>query len=213
MSCLCPARDDVLDNKSSLPELGKVSGLGELPEVIQETSSARNDDDVFDISSLPELVTLHIVKYLQPDDVARWAQSSRYFQELLPRYVAMIGEPFHIYGPYRGEGTEIYFKGPILEQKVRRLVMSVVWVDQGWGNKKGDIHVRLMRGDTEISVMYRTFGICDHSETSREKELISHSLVTEAMPGDYYQFSRQPGGGGGHELKVKKFRAIAELYS
>ena len=178
-------------------------------------TSTSDDANVFDISSLPELVILHIVKYLQPDDVARWAQSSRYFQELLPRYVAMIGEPFHIHGPaiYNGEGTEIYFKGPLLEQKVRSLVMSVVWVDQGWGNKKGDIHVRLMRGDTEISVMYRTFGICDHSVKSAEKELKDHPLVTEAMPGDYYQFSRHPGGGGGHQLKVKKFRAIAELYS
>ena len=170
----------------------------------------------FDISSLPELVILHIVKYLTPEDVVKWARSSRFFHGLLPRYVGMIGKPFHIHGPriYHGEGTEIYFKGPKFEQKVRRLVLSILWVDQGWGNKKGDIHVRLMRDDvTEIAVMYRPFGICDHVEKSCRIELVKHPLVTEAMPGDFYQFSRNPGGGGGHELKVKKFKAIAELYS
>ena len=43
-------------------------------------------------------------------------------------------------------------------------------------------------------------------------ELTDDKIVTQAQQGDFYRFTRNAGGGGGHELKVKNFRAIAFLH-
>lgn len=173
------------------------------------------DEDVFDLYNLPEIVILNISRFLSPEDVIRWSRTCSYFHGLLPRFTAMVGKPFHVIGPriFEGDGKEVYFTGSPLKCRIRRLNMFIKWVDQGWGNEKGNVWVSLMRDGEPISVNGQPFGICKHHMKEQHVELLNHPVVAKAEPGDYYQFTRLIGAGGGHELTVKKFIAVVELVS
>ena len=56
------------------------------------------------------------------------------------------------------------------------------------------------------------FGIAEHYEKSAKVAIHRHPVVTEAKPADFYRFMRRAGGGGGHELIVRNFRAVATMY-
>ena len=96
--------------------------------------------------------------------------------------------------------------------------MSLVWKDQGWGNLKGEMYVTLMRPPEEqnheaevVAEKRRVFGIAKHSEEKALAEVTTDPIVTLAQPGDFYRFMRIIGGGGGHSLTVRNFKAIATL--
>ena len=145
----------------------------------------------------------------------------------------MKGKDFDVVGPSytdsveNGVPAELYFDGPPLTSTVKKLNMSVVWKDQGWGNLKGEIFIRLMRPfkqtkssssrSTEkqdpkmVTEKRRVFGIAKHNEEESKVEIRNESILNLAEPGDFYRFMRIVGGGGNHELFVKKFKAVATL--
>ena len=56
------------------------------------------------------------------------------------------------------------------------------------------------------------FGMAEHKETSARPEMDAReSVVAGARSGDWYLFMRRAGGGGGHRLIVRGFRAVATL--
>lgn len=97
--------------------------------------------------------------------------------------------------------------------------LSIRWKDQGWGNLKGEIFVRLMRKMKEtpenleqIAEKRRVFGIAGHRWCDAKAKLSENeAVVSHAQAGDFYRFMRNVGGGGGHQLIVKRFRVIATL--
>ena len=189
------------------------------------------------LSNMPELVLMRVADYLRPEDTARLASTCRRLHSILPAFLVMKGKDFRADGPSaytesvkNGAPPELYFDGPPLTSTVKKLNMSVVWKDQGWGNMKGELFVRLMRpttkqplkGDSpqgklkkEDSVMVaekrRVFGIAKHKEEESKVEIRNDSILNLAKPGDFYRFMRNVGGGGGHRLDVKKFKAVATL--
>lgn len=48
------------------------------------------------------------------------------------------------------------------------VVKDTEWTDQGWGNQKGRLFIRLSRGQ-EILKEEDIFGICDRSGTQRDR--------------------------------------------
>ena len=107
-----------------------------------------------------------------------------------------------------------YFEGPVLTRRVRKLTLSVSWKDQGWGRRRGDIFISLMRGSEVIARKYRPFGKeAPHQEEYTEVELTDDSIVKLAEPSHNYKFTSDAGSGGDHQLIVKNFKVIAELYS
>ena len=129
------------------------------------------------------------------------------------------GNDFHIYGPGGPlNSPEWYFDGPLLQGQVRELTMSVVWVDQGWGNKKGELLAILMRPSRtgeplQIAEHRRLFGIAENYKKEAHKVVSRDDpLVAKSKKGDFYRFMRFVGGGGGHALKVKNFRVKAKVY-
>ena len=184
------------------------------------------------LPDMPELVLLHMADYLSPEDTVRLARTCRRFYSILPSFLVMKGEDFHAVGPSyqesvrNGAPPELYFDGPPLTSTVKKLNMSIVWKDQGWGNLKGEIFVRLMRPSKEaksrlpwskkrdpevVAEKRRVFGIAKHREEDANTEITNDSILKLAEPGDFYRFMRNVGGGGGHTLTVKKFRAVATL--
>ncbi len=186
------------------------------------------------LSNMPELVLMRVADYLRPEDTARLASTCRRFHSVLPAFLVMKGKDLHAKGPSyeesvkNGAPPELYFDGPPLTSTVKKLNMSVVWKDQGWGNMKGELFVRLMRppikqrpkgnssqekkGDpVMVAEKRRIFGIAKHDEEESKVEVRNDSILNLAEPGDFYRFMRNVGGGGNHQLFVKKFKAVATL--
>ena len=71
---------------------------------------------------------------------------------VMPRVVLATeewkGEDFEIDGPRRGHWCpELYFDTAELSSTVTKLSLSVTWEDQGFGNRKGELFLKLMRPD------------------------------------------------------------------
>lgn len=172
---------------------------------------------------LDSVVLRNIIKFLDPEDVVRLGRTSRYMHAMMPQVIQTTelwtGPDFHIFGPRRGHwAPELYFDGPILLSTVLELQASVKWQDQGWGNRKGEIYVMLMRpaadgGEpVEIAKYHRLFGIAEHFEKEAQTAIPGdHPVVARAKVGDFYRFMRNAGGGGGHELMGKNFRVKATV--
>lgn len=171
------------------------------------------------LSDIPDLVLLHVADYLSPEDIVKLARTCRRFYSILPSFLVMKGKDFYAVGPTyqesvrKGSPPEHYFDGPPLTSTVKKLNMSVVWKDQGWGNLKGEIFIQLMRPseDKMVAEKRRVFGIAKHHEEEAKTEIKDGDILTLAQPGDFYRFMRNIGGGGGHTLTVRKFRAVATL--
>eukprot|EP01119_Soliformovum_irregulare_P020528 TRINITY_DN6665_c0_g2_i1.p1 TRINITY_DN6665_c0_g2~~TRINITY_DN6665_c0_g2_i1.p1 ORF type:complete len:202 (-),score=25.39 TRINITY_DN6665_c0_g2_i1:32-637(-) len=86
----------------------------------------------------------------------------------------------------------------------------ISWRDQGWGNRKGLIQIRLLRG-SECLHEALPFPIADHS--LRNDHAIydrSDDIVREAKPGDTIDIQIYVGGGGGHALTITSFKALID---
>ena len=66
-------------------------------------------------------------------------------------------------------------------------------------------------GENVVAQRRRLFGIAEHMETPASVVIENHPVVKQARPGDFYRFMRNAGGGGGHSLTVRNFRAVASL--
>ena len=175
---------------------------------------------------LDSVVLQNIIKFLDPEDVVRLGRTSRHMHAMMPQVILTTelwkGPDFHIFGPSGGHwAPELYFDGPILLSTVFELQASVKWQDQGWGNRKGEIYVVLMRPaadgreePVEIAKHPRLFGIAEHFEKQAQTVIRGdHPVVAKAKAGDFYRFMRNAGGGGGHQLKGKNFGVKATVCS
>jgi hypothetical protein len=169
------------------------------------------------MENLPELVLLKIAEYLSPKECVQLSMTCKRFYKVLPQFVCFHGDNFEVSGPFRGHWAP-YFDGPKLRGKVKSFRASVRWKDQGWGNRKGRLMVKLVRSvsETEKNVIAENnnlFGIADHEWTESSCFFVNDAFVKLAEPGDFYSFERNAGGGGGHSLRVEKFTVILEFAS
>ena len=171
------------------------------------------------MESLDDLALRHIARFLDPEDIVRLGRTCKRMYSVMPRVVLFNeewrGEHFLIHSPVVC-CPELYFDAPTLNNTIKKLSLSVIWNDQGWGNRKGELFLKLMRpvsnGEPmEVAEHRRLFGIAEHFETKPSVVIANHPVVTQARPGDFYRFMRYVGGGGGHSLTVKKFRAVATV--
>ena len=173
---------------------------------------------------LEGVVLRNIIKFLDPEDVVRLGRTSRHMHRMMSEVLTTElwkGPDFRIFGPGGGHwAPELYFDGPILRSTVMELQLSVVWKDQGWGNRKGEIFMTLMRpaaggGEPKNIAEYRRlFGIAEHLEKAAHNVIgRDHPVVAKAKAGDFYRFMNNAGGGGGHLLEGKNFRVKAKVYA
>ena len=176
----------------------------------------------YSMERLDRVFLWHIASFLDPADIAHFRGTCRRLYSLLPQVTVTQdlweGNDFHILGSRTQHWCpEKYFDGPILVGNLLKLEFSVVWKDQGWGNKKGELFAYLMRPSrtgepVKIAEHRRLFGIADHCQTEPNTESGRESaIVAKSKKGDFCRFMRNAGGGGGHELFVNKFQVKATI--
>jgi len=168
----------------------------------------------FLLQDLPELAILHVASFLSFQDVNSLVKTCCRLHSILPKYSRVVfkGKNFNKHGPRDGHWCpEHYFDGPLLTSRdvyrlrVASLKMSMKWLDQGYGNRKGEIFIQLVRGDEVVAESRDTFGVAGHKEEAVEADISMNQVVTMARRGDRFRFMRNVGGGGGHSLTVKDF--------
>ena len=91
----------------------------------------------------------------------------------------------------------------ILPQKCVRLTYTFRYKDQGWGNMKGAVYLRLMRDNTEVE--RKQLGpIALHEWTVQAGELLSESssIISKSNAKDKLEVGYICGGGGGHQIYI-----------
>lgn len=146
--------------------------------------------------------------------------------ESLPK-VAVIGgqdedqvskklEPLKISFSYKsssdisGGWIEIASSDPISKvhfQKDSKGFLKFHWRDQGFGNRKGMLRIRLLNVLTDEDVASsREHGMAEHEETYvSETFSLDHGLVRRSAEGFRYVVEILVGGGGGHQLFIRDF--------
>jgi len=115
-------------------------------------------------------------------------------------------------------------------QRLLSIKVNLDCVDQGWGNLKGAVDLKLCRGPVDMTcvnvnewnqqgsgkgshVVHRD--IVAHAEHVRKTVTLrldaSSPFVANFMPGDYFELHYKVGGGGGHQLFVQNASLTFEL--
>lgn len=76
------------------------------------------------------------------------------------------------------------------------------WSDQGWGNQKGSLKIRLVRGGAVVAEKSLE-GLAPHKKAKFAMR-IEGAELPGAQAGDMIEVAARVGGGGGHELHLKK---------
>jgi len=157
-------------------------------------------------SPLPKYILLVILEYLPYDDFISVSNSrsplGRHLQE---RFKDLEKPDFDLEGPYHCEPVA-WFDVPVEEKGLLFIKMKFEWRDQGWGNRKGLIWLRLLRDGEPIADNRAECGpVAEHGWKEREIIVDNHAVTKEAMRGDVLRVMVYVGGGGGHHLYVKNF--------
>lgn len=135
---------------------------------------------------LDDLSLRHISRFLDPEDIIRVGRTCKRMYSAMPRVVEWRGKDFKVNAGYYCR-PELYFDGPELSHTVQKLNLSVTWHDQGWGNRKGELWLNLMRrlkdggGEPAQIASYRPlFGLQSTSQNHlRQRFNIILSLPTQ----------------------------------
>ena len=105
---------------------------------------------------------------------------------------------------------EEWLDGPEIDGYIKNVEVSFIWEDQGWGNRKGRIWMKIIRKEETV---YETavdfFGLAPHKKKEVKKTLtVTDAIVRKFQPADRYRFMCYIGGGGGHSLHVWDFNAV-----
>ena len=166
------------------------------------------------LCTIPDLIMSKLLEFLQPIDIIHLSQTCKQLNQNLPVYPVIYAKTFKGNGPYHGHFCpEKWFDGPLIKKYIRDIRISFIWKDQGFGNRKGQIWLKLVRNGSMVKETKPTLcGVADHFWDDVDIHVTSKNpVVKEFKPGDRYCFMRNVGGGGGHELHVRNFKAVVRL--
>ena len=109
--------------------------------------------------------------------------------------------------------SKYWFDAPKFDAYVKKMTISFKWKDQGYGNRLGRIWLQIIRGKKMIFQTSKDLcGLAPHKWGNVNKDLTrSDTVISNFRPGDHFRFMRHIGGGGGHSLHVRNFKALVEL--
>merc|ERR1719167_724719 len=165
---------------------------------------------------LPDLVLKCIFQYLDSKDCMCLIDASPYFESFrrfLPKYQDITHGELNARGPNYGHfEPETWFDISPMYQGIKSMDISFSWKDQGWGNRKGEVWVQLLRKRQVLADSREKFyKLAPHELEERTFEIKKHPVVDLLRRGDTLRFMYNAGGGGGHRLEVKNFRVRLNL--
>jgi len=166
------------------------------------------DENKFRLGALPDVPLRKIASFLPFEDAVQLSNMNPAWAHLQPTWQDIKGEDFKISGPRDGHfAPEIYFDIPIETAGLSTVIMSWEWQDQGWGNRKGQIWLQLIRGVSVIADCREAYyELAPHQLGSRDLRIVDHDVIRKARKGDILRVMRNAGGGGGHRLISKNFK-------
>lgn len=96
-------------------------------------------------------------------------------------------------------------KGTAVDYTPKSAAIKCTWKDQGWGNQKGKLYLKLIAPDCSEKASFTvTQGVSPHDWEDIKVVLgATEAVLAEATDGCWYQVTAEPGSGGGHELFLK----------
>jgi len=93
----------------------------------------------------------------------------------------------------------------------KSIAVDAKWTDQGEGEMKSALFLKLFRGGQEIESA-NIFGTYDRGATDQTRHIFTEAdpIVANAQPGDTYKAFGRVGSGGTHLLHVKTFTVIVK---
>jgi len=182
------------------------------------SSSGGEDEEPTSLVDLTGDDLRYIAEFLRYNEVNELSDTCTAIKAELPYFKVIKGPVIREMGPHYGHWIPtVYFDGPKIQAPVKKLYLSLTWRDQGWGNRKGKIWIQLCKpiGQSTIEIIDEDkdiFDIAPHEEKTCKKALTqNNSIVKSALPGHFFRFMKNIGGGGGHQLHVRRFEAIIEM--
>ena len=109
---------------------------------------------------LPDVPLRIIVSFLPIDDRIRFTQLHPAWHHLQPTVQRVAGPDFDERGPRGGHFVpETYFDVKVESAGVVAVKMEWRWKDQGFGNRKGQVWLKLVRDEQEIADARYTSGL------------------------------------------------------
>merc|ERR1712179_286073 len=102
-----------------------------------------------DLLNLPELALDCIVDHLSCKDQVRFSQTCSSFVHYKPTSQLVRKKAISFHEKY-GDGhycPKTYFDLPIKHEGLKYMRLRLEWKDQGWGKRKGNIWIELVRGE------------------------------------------------------------------
>ena len=162
----------------------------------------------------PHLVLSKIVEFLPPLDIIHLSRTCKQLHQILPSYFIISALDFQKCVQKAPHFCpEKWFDGPKIDKKIRSITISFEWKDQGWGNRKGNVWLKIIREEEVILETNSSLcGLAEHKWSDVTVHLgKEQNIVSEFKPGDKYRFMQNVGGGGGHNLHIKNFKAFLRL--
>eukprot|EP00638_Chattonella_subsalsa_P021883 CAMPEP_0117867272 /NCGR_PEP_ID=MMETSP0950-20121206/7878_1 /TAXON_ID=44440 /ORGANISM="Chattonella subsalsa, Strain CCMP2191" /LENGTH=349 /DNA_ID=CAMNT_0005718801 /DNA_START=68 /DNA_END=1117 /DNA_ORIENTATION=+ len=109
----------------------------------------------------------------------------------------------HDFFPLRLEAT-------VQETNIRAISAQIYWKDQGWGNQKGCVILKLSRNGAEIG-SHVLFPTAPHSWEPMKANFdatdpdFNTNILNKLSQGDVLSVHYHVGGGGGHSLHIRTF--------
>jgi hypothetical protein len=158
------------------------------------------------MNELPKEVLQNVTDFLLPSEAVKLSSTSKQLHaQLLLRTTSVIRFLKKYARADRTDAIQYATEIPILpDMPIHTLFISMIWRDQGWGNKKGQVLVISKSKEGIIRVVY-TSKVAPHS---RQKLRIGiHPKDDET-----YHLCYKVGDSGGHEMNLCGIRLIALVY-
>ena len=152
------------------------------------------------VSLLPFELQKNVAEYLSVLDASRLSQCSHLLHQNL--FLSTISLPLLLDATWHGNAndgdtSQLARHIPILfRNRVHSVILQGRWRDQGWGNRKGQVHLMAKRGNEPTRIVFES-EIANHMDD--DLRIVFHLVENEE-----YSLNIKVGGGGGHSLHIKE---------
>jgi len=162
------------------------------------------------VETFPDDLLIRVASYLPLRDAIRFQNSSGRLRRVIRlRKKVLLVHDFSEPGGYR-DGNHIHLKmtfpPSIFDGLFLHTVqLSFLYVDQGWGHRKGRVHVTEIDSLEDIGIGGGIGRIIASSPIAKHHET-RHELVFQPKRNLHYGLCYIAGGGGGHRLDVRDIK-------